>query len=48
MAVRAVHRRGKRLPPAAQAFKEFLLKDAITLLRAQGGAKLRAPRLQRR
>ena len=43
-----VHRRGKRLSPVAQAFKEFLLKDAMTLLRAQGGAKLRAPRLKRR
>ena len=43
-----VHRRGKRLSPAAQAFKEFLLKDAMALLRAQGGAKFRAPRLQRR
>ena len=28
-----VHRRGKRLPTVAQAFKEFLLKDARELLR---------------
>lgn len=28
-----VHRRGKRLPTVAQAFKEFLLKDARVLLR---------------
>ena len=43
-----VHRRGKRLSPTAEAFKEFLLKDAMALLRTQGGAKLRAPRLKRR
>jgi len=43
-----VHRRGKRLSPAAQAFKEFLLKDAMALLRTQGGAKLRVPGPQRR
>ncbi len=43
-----VHRRGKRLSPTAEAFKEFLLKDTMSLLRAQGGAKLRAPRLKRR
>ena len=43
-----VHRRGKRLSPTAEAFKEFLLKDAMALLRAQGGAQLRASRLKRR
>ncbi len=43
-----VHRRGKRLSPTAEAFKEFLLKDTMSLLRAQGGTKLRAPRLKRR
>jgi len=30
-----VHRRGKRLSPPAQAFKEFLLKDAGAILRRQ-------------
>ncbi|TAM47201.1 MAG: hypothetical protein EPN55_03160, partial [Gammaproteobacteria bacterium] len=43
-----VHRKGKRLSAAAEAFKEFLLKDAVALLRTQGGARLRAPRLKRR
>ena len=43
-----VHRRGKRLSAAAEVFKEFLLKEAMALLRPRGGAKFRAPRLQRR
>src|SRR3989338_5091853 len=38
-----VHRRGKRLSPTAEAFKEFLLKDPMALLRPRGGAQLRAP-----
>jgi len=33
-----VHRRGKRLSPPAQAFKEFLLKEARALLRRQSAA----------
>ncbi len=43
-----MHRKGKRLSAAAAAFKEFLLKEAMALLRPRGGAKFRAPRLQRR
>jgi hypothetical protein len=27
-----VHRRNKRLPPVAQAFKDFLLSDAASLM----------------
>ena len=34
-----VHRRGKRLSAAAQAFKQFLLKEAATLLTAGAGNK---------
>jgi DNA-binding transcriptional LysR family regulator len=29
-----VHRRGKRLPPVAQAFKEFLLADGASMIAA--------------
>jgi LysR family transcriptional regulator, low CO2-responsive transcriptional regulator len=39
-----VHRRGKRLPTVAQAFKEFLLKDARELLRGAAPSSDRRPR----
>ena len=39
-----VHRRGKRLPTVAQAFKEFLLKDARELLRGDTPSPDRHPR----
>ncbi|HEX7889786.1 MAG TPA: LysR family transcriptional regulator [Ramlibacter sp.] len=40
-----VHRRAKRLPPVAQAFKDFLLQDGATLIdRALGFTKKPAPR----
>ena len=32
-----VHRTGKRLPGVAQAFKEFILKEAATLLKSEAG-----------
>ncbi len=34
-----VHRRGKRLPPVAQAFKEFVLEEAGSLLRSDRANK---------
>jgi LysR family transcriptional regulator, low CO2-responsive transcriptional regulator len=47
-----VHRRSKRLPPVAQAFKNFLLADGADLIDQAlgGGRKLRtaAPRTARR
>jgi hypothetical protein len=32
-----VHRRSKRLPPVAQAFKRFLMKDGASLLQQMMG-----------
>ena len=34
-----VHRRAKRLPPVAQAFKDFLLRDGAQLLELALGIK---------
>jgi LysR family transcriptional regulator, low CO2-responsive transcriptional regulator len=42
----AVHRRGKRLPPVAQAFKDFLLVEGAALIEQvvpTGGARQEAP-----
>jgi LysR family transcriptional regulator, low CO2-responsive transcriptional regulator len=36
-----VHRRSKRLPPVAQAFKRFLMKDGATLLQQMMGTRAR-------
>jgi LysR family transcriptional regulator, low CO2-responsive transcriptional regulator len=36
-----VHRRSKRLPPVAQAFKGFLMKDGAALLQQMMGAPAR-------
>ncbi len=43
-----VHRRGKRLPTVAKAFKEFLLKDARELLRGASPSLNEPPRKGRR
>jgi len=39
-----VHRRSKRLPPVAQAFKAFLMKDGARLIDQALGAKTPAPK----
>ena len=45
----AVHRRHKRLPPVAQAFRKFLLEEAAALIEPTlgAGADIRTPRTQR-
>lgn len=43
-----VHRRAKRLPPVAQAFKAFLLRDGAKLIEQQVGWKKAAPAAARR
>jgi DNA-binding transcriptional LysR family regulator len=41
-----VHRRHKRLPPVAQAFRKFLLEDAAALIEPTLGPKARVSRTQ--
>ena len=43
-----VHRRGKRLSPAAEAFKQFVLKEAGTLLPRGKVTKRRRPNVNER
>jgi hypothetical protein len=41
-----VHRRTKRLPPVAQAFKNFLLADGAALIEQSLGLGARTPGLR--
>jgi DNA-binding transcriptional LysR family regulator len=43
-----VHRKGKRLPPSASAFKAFLLSDARALMRAPAKSPGKPPQRKRR
>jgi LysR family transcriptional regulator, low CO2-responsive transcriptional regulator len=42
-----VHRKAKRLPPVAQAFKSFLLHDGAALIEQAVGAGTRPARTRR-
>ena len=42
-----VHRRNKRLPPVAQAFREFLMRDGAELIRKITGIDRGAPRTRK-